>query len=104
MKTKNNILIRASALGDSTGPVSARDDAYQFGANLEILSGAVTVTLIVEQTSDSGATWVPVVTFTLDTNNSPISTPDLAFDGTTVRARISAVSGTGQFYLSAWMK
>lgn len=103
MKSKNNILQRADVVGFTTGAIASVFDEYQFGAKLEILSGAPVVTLVVEHTADSGFTWVPLVSFELDTNGE-VTTPDLGFDGTSVRARITNVTGTGQFYVSLWMK
>jgi hypothetical protein len=106
MKNKSFFFTRERALNTESATLSAYDESYQFGVDFQVLAGAPTMTLVVEQTADGGYTWTNVVTFTLDTAGS-ISTPQsspVMISGNALRARITAVGGTGEGRASAWVR
>ena len=98
MKTKR--LIFSNTRDSDSGVIGITGQVYDFGVKQNGFKGGDACTVIFEQTSDGGATWTNLATFTMD-DNTEVTAKSVYVSGGAMRARAATISGSPLW--SVWM-
>lgn len=105
VKNRGYLLRKVTETGVISGTYAVNQDTYLLGVEFIVQQGTPRAEVLIEKTTNNGATWSPVVTFRLDTTGdiaTPVGSP-IRIIGMAMRARVVNIIG-GQCQLSVWAK